>query len=91
MEELLGSRLLVRKMKAEVKTKSGIYMAPKSEEMSYDIIKGEVIKRGKESKDDPLTSVVGEEVFFRELDGDKIIINGEQLLVINQGSVIGRN
>ena len=66
-------------------------MAPKSEEMSYDIIKGEVIKRGKESKDDPLTSVVGEEVFFRELDGDKIIINGEQLLVINQGSVIGRN
>ena len=88
----LGDRVLVRRVEAENKTKSGIIIPDANKEKP---LKGEIIaigpgKRHESGKVFPVPDIkIGDIVLFGNYAGTEIKINDEILLLINSDDLLG--
>jgi chaperonin GroES len=88
----LGDRVVVRPIKAEEKTASGILIPETAREKS---LKGEVIAVGpgaltKKGERRPPDIKVGDKVLFERYAGSKVELGGEELLILREEEILGR-
>lgn len=89
----MGERVLVRSIKSEEKTKSGIYLSdPASLDMTAQ---AEVVavgpgKRGYTGDHVPILLEVGETILYVKDTGIKIKVDEEELLLIQEEAVLGK-
>ena len=83
--EPLGSRLLIKILAPEEKTKSGILIPSTAQEKPQQ---GEVIALGSDVSDDLPSVKVGDTVLFAKYTGTEIKIDGENHLLLESGDVL---
>jgi chaperonin GroES len=85
----LGSRVLVKPLTSEEKTKSGIYLPESAKEKPEE---GEVIAVGEgkylEGKLVPLSVKKGDRVLFSKYSPDEIKVEGEDLLIVKEEDIL---
>ncbi|MFA6082377.1 MAG: co-chaperone GroES [Patescibacteria group bacterium] len=86
----LGDRVLVRALKKDEVTKSGIVLPDTVKEKPQE---GEIIAVGSGKYIDgtlkPLEVKVGQKVMFTKYGPTEIKIDGEELLVLNESDILG--
>jgi len=87
----LGDRVLVRRVEEEQKTKGGIIIPDTVKEKPQE---GEVIAVGPGARDDsgkiqPLDVKTGDRILFGKWSGTEIKLEGEDLLIMKEGDVLG--
>jgi chaperonin GroES len=82
--KLLLDRLLVRR--APLTSEGGIVIPEKAGEKSD---RGEVVRTGPGRKDAPMTVRAGDKVLFDKHAGQTVEVDGEELIVLYEGEVIG--
>ncbi|MBZ9734147.1 co-chaperone GroES [Mesorhizobium sp. CA18] len=87
----LHDRVLVRRIEAEEKTAGGIIIPDTAKEKPQE---GEVIAVGPGARDEsgklvPLDVKVGDRILFGKWSGTEIKLNGEDLLIMKEGDVMG--
>ncbi len=88
----LGDRVVVRPIKAEEKTASGILIPEIAREKS---LKGEVIAVGpgalnKNGERRAPDIKVGDKVLFERYAGSKVELGGEEYLILREEEILGR-
>ena len=88
----LGDKILVKRVEAESKTKSGIVLPDTAKEKPQ---KGKVLAVGDGKLDDdgkrvPLDVSEGDEVLYSKYGGTEITIDGEELLVLRESDVLAK-
>ena len=86
----LGDKILVKRVEAETKTKSGIVLPDSAKEKPK---RGKVISLGDGKRLDngeraPFTLKKGDEVLFTSYAGSEIKIDGEELLIMTEDDVL---
>jgi len=85
----LGSRVVVKPIEQESKTKSGIIIPDTAKEKSHQ---AEVIAVGPGEYDDgklvPMTLKVGDKVLYKEYAGDEFKLDGEKVMVLKEEDII---
>ena len=87
----LHDRILVRRIEAEDKTAGGIIMPDTAKEKPQE---GEVIAAGTGARSEsgqlqPLDVTVGDRILFGKWSGTEIRLEGEELLIMKEGDVMG--
>jgi len=87
----LGDRVLVRRVEEEQKTKGGIIIPDTVKEKPQE---GEIIAVGPGARDDsgkiqPLDVKTGDRILFGKWSGTEIKLEGEDLLIMKEGDVLG--
>ena len=87
----LHDRVLVRRIDADEKTAGGIIIPDTAKEKPQ---RGEIIAVGagartEEGKLVPLDVKVGDEVLFGKWSGTEVKIDGEDLLIMKEGDILG--
>ncbi|MEY4880384.1 MAG: hypothetical protein RJB62_1853, partial [Pseudomonadota bacterium] len=87
----LGDRVVVRRVKEEVKTAGGIIIPDTAQEKPQE---GEVIAVGPGALDDSGKRVApdvkaGERVLFGKWSGTEVKIDGEDLLIMKESDIMG--
>jgi len=87
----LHDRILVRRVEAEQKTASGLYIPDSAKEKPQE---GEVISVGKGKSNDegkvfPLDVKAGDRVLFGKYSGTEIKLDGEEFLIMREEEVLG--
>src|SRR5438552_18787603 len=87
----LGGRVLVRRVEEEEKTKGGIIIPDTAKEKPQE---GEVIAVGPGARDDsgkiqPLDVKKGDKILFGKWSGTEIKLDGEDLLIMKEGDILG--
>ncbi|MER9211506.1 co-chaperone GroES [Mesorhizobium sp. M0663] len=87
----LHDRILVRRIEVDEKTAGGIIIPDTAKEKPQE---GEVIAAGPGARDDsgqlqPLDVKVGDRILFGKWSGTEIKLNGEDLLIMKEGDVLG--
>tara|TARA_B100000029_G_C17438743_1_gene910678 strand:- start:59 stop:352 length:294 start_codon:yes stop_codon:yes gene_type:complete len=88
----LGERVLVRRIEADSKTKSGIIIPDTNQEKP---LKGKVVaigpgKRHESGKVFPVLDIkIGDIVLFGKYSGTEVKIDGETLLLMNSDDLLG--
>ncbi len=87
----LHDRILVRRVESEEKTKGGIIIPDTAKEKPQE---GEVIAvgpgaRSEQGQIQPLDVKVGDRILFGKWSGTEIKIDGEDLLIMKEGDVMG--
>jgi len=87
----LGDRLLVKALKADEQTKSGIIIPDTVEKERPE--RGEVIAAGPGRLDEKgnrqsMDVKVGDKVVFKKYSPDEIKVDGEELLILNASDVL---
>ena len=88
----LGERVLVRRIEADSKTKSGIIIPDTNQEKP---LKGKVVaigpgKRHESGKVFPILDLkIGDIVLFGKYSGTEVKIDGEMLLLMNSDDLLG--
>ena len=88
----LGDKILVKRVEAESKTKSGIVLPDTAKEKPQ---KGKVLAVGEGKVDDsgqriPLDVSEGDEVLYSKYGGTEIKVDGEDLLVLRESDVLAK-
>lgn len=90
----MGDRLLIRPIKEEKKTKAGLILSSGDESMdntqTAEIVAVGPGKRGYTGEYTPLGLEVGQKIMFVKGTGMKILIEGEDLLLIQEDAVLGK-
>lgn len=86
----LGDKILVKRVEAETKTKSGIVLPDSTQEKPK---RGKVIALGDGKRLDngekaPFTVKKGDEVLFTSYAGTEIKIDGEEVLIMTEDDVL---
>ncbi|MCX6806641.1 MAG: co-chaperone GroES [Candidatus Berkelbacteria bacterium] len=85
----LGSRILIKALSAEEKTKSGIYLPESAKEKPEE---GEVLEVGEgkyiDGKLVPLSVKKGDKVIFAKYGPDEIKIDGEDYLIVKEEDIL---
>lgn len=86
----LGGNLLVKRVEAETKTKSGIVLPDSAKEKPK---RGKVLAIGDGKRLDngeraPFTVKKGDEVLFTSYAGTEIKVDGEELLIMSEDDVL---
>lgn len=86
----LADRLIVRRLDAEEKTKSGIIIPDNAKEKPQQ---GEVLAVGPGARDEdgeyiPMDVKVGDKVMFGKWGATEVKLEGEELLVLKESDVI---
>jgi chaperonin GroES len=86
----LGDKILVKRVEAETKTKSGIVLPDSAKEKPK---RGKVIALGDGKRLDsgeraPFTLKKGDEVLFTSYAGSEIKIDGEELLIMTEDDIL---
>jgi len=87
----LHDRVLVRRVAQEAKTTGGIIIPDTAQEKPME---GEVIAvgpgaRGEDGKVHPLDVNAGDRVLFGKWSGTEIKIDGEELMIMKEGDIMG--
>ena len=87
----LHDRVVVKRIDAEEKTKGGIIIPDTAKEKPQ---RGEVIAVGagtrtEDGKLTPLDVKVGDEVLFGKWSGTEVKLDGEDLLIMKEGDILG--
>jgi chaperonin GroES len=87
----LHDRILVRRVEAEQKTSSGLYIPDSAKEKPQE---GEVVSVGKGKSNDegkvfPLDVKAGDRVLFGKYSGTEIKLDGEELLIMREEEILG--
>ncbi|MBY5325537.1 co-chaperone GroES [Rhizobium leguminosarum] len=87
----LHDRILVRRVESEEKTKGGIIIPDTAKEKPQE---GEVIAVGSGARNEAgqiqaLDVKAGDRILFGKWSGTEIKINGEDLLIMKEGDVMG--
>ena len=87
----LHDRILVRRIEAEEKTAGGIIIPDTAKEKPQE---GEVVAAGPGARDEngqlqPLDVKVGDRILFGKWSGTEIKLDGEDLLIMKEGDVMG--
>ncbi len=82
----IGERVILRPLKADEKTKSGIYLPKGAEEKKQGII--ESVGVSKEGRPFPLNA--GDKVIYGGYSSEEIELNGEKYLIIEFKDVIAK-
>ncbi|MCQ8873251.1 MAG: co-chaperone GroES [Mesorhizobium sp.] len=87
----LHDRILVRRLEAEEKTSGGIIIPDTAKEKPQE---GEVLAVGPGARDDSgklveLDVKVGDRILFGKWSGTEIKLDGEDLLIMKEGDVMG--
>ena len=86
----LHDRILVKRIKQEDKTKSGIIIPDTAKEKPQE---GTVTAVGSGKRDDgkvvPVDVKVGDRVLFGQYAGTEIKLNGEEYLILREDDVLG--
>ena len=87
----LHDRILIRRMKEEEKTPGGIIIPDTAKEKPQ---RGEVLATGNgkltdEGKTRPMEVKIGDKVLFSKYAGTDLKLGSEELLMINEGDVLG--
>jgi chaperonin GroES len=87
----LHDRILVRRVEAEQKTSSGLYIPDSAKEKPQE---GEVISVGKGKSNDegkvfPLDVKAGDRVLFGKYSGTEIKLDGDEFLIMREEEVLG--
>lgn len=83
----LGDRVLVRPVKEEEVTKSGIVLPDTVDKESK--AEGEIIAIGDGDKVKTLSLKVGDKVIYGKYGGDDVEINGEECKILSHDDVLG--
>jgi len=85
----LGSRVLVKPLSTEEKTKSGIYLPETAKEKPEE---GEVLEVGEGKyigeKMVPLSVKKGDKIIFNKYGPDEIKVDGEELLIVKEEDIL---
>ena len=87
----LGDRVVIRRVEEEAKTKGGIIIPDNAKEKPQE---GEVISVGPGARDEdgkriPIDVVVGDRILFGKWSGSEVKIDGEELLIMKEGDLLG--
>jgi chaperonin GroES len=87
----LHDRVVVRRIEAEDKTKGGIIIPDTAKEKPAE---GEIVAVGSGTRDErgnlnPPDVKVGDRILFGKWSGTEIKFNGEDLLIMKEGDVMG--
>lgn len=83
MEPLLD-RVCIKPNPAEVKTASGLVIPDQAQEKPQ---RGIVFAAGPGRKDEPMLLKEGDEVLYEKHAGTKIVLDGEELLMMRQTNI----
>lgn len=86
----LGDKILVKRVEAETKTKSGIVLPDSAKEKPK---RGKVVALGTGKRLDngetaPFSVKIGSEVLFSSYGGTEVKIDGEELLIMTEDDVL---
>ena len=89
--EPLADRIVVRPLKKETMTKSGLILPDTAKEKPQE---AEVLSLGTGGKDDngnliEFTVKVGDKVLISKYGGTEVKIDGEDVLIINESDILG--
>ncbi len=79
----LGARLIVKPIEEPEQTSSGLYLPDTAKEKSME---GEVIAVGK--LDDDYKVKVGDRIIYQKYAGNKIVLDDEEYLILEQNDVL---
>jgi chaperonin GroES len=87
----LHDRVVVRRIEADERTKSGIIIPDSAKEKPAE---GEVIAVGQGGRDEagkliPIDLKVGDHVLFGKWSGTEVKIDGEDLIIMKESDVLG--
>ena len=87
----LHDRVVIRRAEGDVKSKGGIIIPDNAKEKPQE---GEVIAVGPGSRDEngkliPLDVKAGDTILFGKWSGTEVKINGEDLLIMKEGDLMG--
>ena len=82
----IGERVVLKPVKAEERTKSGIYLPKGAEEKKHGII--EAVGMSKDGKHLPLNK--GDKVIYGGYSSEEVEINGEKFLIIEFKDIIAK-
>jgi chaperonin GroES len=87
----LHDRVVVRRIKAEEKTKGGIIIPDTAKEKPQE---GEVVAVGPGGRDEagkltPIDVKAGDRVLFGKWSGTEVVIDGEDLLIMKESDIMG--
>ena len=81
----LGDKVVIKKLKAEETTKSGIILASAAQEKPQV---AEVLAVGPGTKDEPMELKVGDIVVFSRYGGTELKYKGTEYTIINQKDIL---
>jgi chaperonin GroES len=81
----LGERVVIKKLEAEEKTKSGIVLPGQAQERPQV---AEVVAVGPGTKDVTMEVKVGDKVIFPKYSGTEVKLDGEEYTIIEQSSLL---
>ncbi len=79
----LGARLIVKPIEEPEKTSAGLYLPDTAKEKSME---GEVVAVGK--LDDDYKVNVGDRIIYQKFAGNKIVLDDEEYLILEQNDVL---
>lgn len=79
----LGARLIVKPIEEPEKTSAGLYLPDTAKEKSME---GEVVAVGK--LDDDYKVNVGDRIIYQKYAGNKIVLDDEEYLILEQNDVL---
>jgi chaperonin GroES len=87
----LHDRVVVKRIEADNKTKSGIIIPDSAQEKPSE---GEVIAVGSGGRDEsgkliPIDVKVGDRILFGKWSGTEVKIDGEELLIMKESDIMG--
>jgi chaperonin GroES len=87
----LHDRVVLRRIESEEKTKGGIIIPDAAKEKPQE---GEIIAVGPGGRDEsgklvPLDVRVGDRVLFGKWSGTEVKLDGEELLIMKEGDIMG--
>ena len=81
----LGDRVVIKRLEAEEKTQSGIFLAPQAQEQPQ---MAEVCAVGPGTKDEPMEVKVGDKVIFAKYAGTEIKFEGIAYMIMSQKDLL---
>ena len=86
----LGDKILIKRVEAETKTKSGIVLPDSAKEKPK---RGKILAVGTGKRLDdgtvaPMTLKVGDEVIFTSYAGTEIKLDGEEVMIMSEDDVL---
>ena len=86
----LGDKILVKRVEAETKTKSGIFLPDSAKEKPK---RGKILavgtgKRMDSGETSPMTLKIGDEVLFTSYAGTELKIDGDEVLIMSEEDVL---
>ncbi|MGL5416003.1 MAG: co-chaperone GroES [Clostridium sp.] len=81
----LGDRIVIKRLEAEEKTKSGIVLTGTAKERPQE---AEVVAVGPGTKDVNMEVKVGDKVLYAKYTGTEVKVSGEEFIILKQEDVL---